>query len=251
MIDLHCHILPNVDDGPDSLELSLKMLEQAHSQGIEAICATPHVDSWANGQTETALHDRINELREAASAKNLPVELYLGSEIYFSLGIENLRQYTFSSINGTGRYWLVEFATDIFPSIVENFVSKSLSWNRIPILAHAERYKFLNMKPKYLRAIIKAGALIQIDAGCFVGQYGKGKAKLAQQLITEGLCHIIASDAHDIDKKSFHLKSAFKAVKALIGSTEAKLLFRDNPRAILEGLDLPAKKSREEKQASA
>ncbi len=251
MIDLHCHILPNVDDGPDSLELSLKMLKQAASQGIEAICATPHVDNWANGQTENALHDRINKLREAASAKNLPVELHLGSEIYFNLGIENLRQYTFSSLNGTGRYWLVEFSNDIFPSIVESFVSKSLSWNRIPILAHAERYKFLYMKPKYLRAIIKAGALLQIDAGSFVGQYGRRKVKLAQQLVTTGSCHIIASDAHDLDKKPFYMRSAFKAVEELVGSTEANLLFRDNPRAILQGLDLPAKKSKEEKQASA
>ncbi len=179
------------------------------------------------------------------------MELHLGSEIYFSLGIENLRQYAFSSLNGTGRYWLVEFSNDIFPSIVENFVSKSLSWNRIPILAHAERYKFLHMKPKYLRAIIKAGALIQIDAGCFVGQYGRRKVKLAQQLVTTGSCHIIASDAHDIDKKSCHMKSAFKEVEKLIGSTETKLLFRDNPRAILEGLNLPAQKPKEKKQASA
>jgi len=248
MVDLHCHVLPGVDDGPDRLEISLKMLEVAASQGVTAVCATPHVDSWADVRTETLLQDRIRQLREAVATKGIPVEVHLGSEIYFGLGIENLRSYSFATLGGTDKYWLVEFSTEIFPAIVENFVLRSMSWGRIPVLAHTERYSFLHHRPQYLKSIIKAGALIQVDAGCFTGMYGKRLLKRSHHLVASGLCHIIASDAHDVDKKPYRMKEAFQVVSELLGSSEAELLFTRNPQAILEGREVVFPKGKPQNQ---
>jgi protein-tyrosine phosphatase len=248
MVDLHCHVLPGVDDGPDKLEISLKMLEVATSQGVTAICATPHVDSWADVRTEALLQDRMRQLRDAVITKGISIELHLGSEIYFGLGIENLRNYSFSTLGGNGKYWLVEFSTDIFPAIVENFVLRSISWGRIPVLAHTERYSFLHSRPKYLTSIVKAGALIQVDAGSFTGLYGKRLLKRSQYLVTSGLCHLVASDAHDVDKKPYRMKQGFQVVSELLGSSEAELLFTRNPQAILEGGDIVFPKGAKQKQ---
>jgi protein-tyrosine phosphatase len=214
------------------------MLSLAASQGVTAICATPHVDSWANSRTETVINERLHQLREAAAAKGISTEIHLGSEIYFGLGIEHLLSHPFSTLGGTGKYWLVEFSTEIFPTIVENFVIRSMSWGRIPILAHAERYSFLHLRPKYLTAIIKAGALLQVDAGSFIGHYGKRLLKRSHYMVISGLCHVVASDAHDVVRKPYRMKEAFQVVAELIGTSEAELLFTHNPQAILQGREI-------------
>jgi protein-tyrosine phosphatase len=235
MIDLHCHVLHGVDDGPDHIDQSLEMLREAAAQGITAICATPHVDSWADGRTEMVLLDRLNRLRDATAKANISVEIILGSEIYFGVGIESIRSYKFSTVGGNGKYWLVEFSSEIFPSIMENFVRKSISWGITPIIAHVERYSLLHLRPKYLKGIVEAGGLLQIDAGCFVGQYGKPLLKRSQQMVTDSYCHLVASDAHDMVKKPNYMKGAYKVIRDLKGPKTANKLFEDNPREILQG----------------
>jgi protein-tyrosine phosphatase len=242
MIDIHCHILHGVDDGPDRIEESIIMLKEAAAQGITAICATPHVDSWADGRTEMLINDRMSQLRERIIKENIPVELILGSEIYFGVGIDSIRSYSFCTLGGTGKYWLVEFSSEIFPSIMENFVITSISWGIIPIIAHVERYSLLHLRPKYLKSIVDAGALLQVDAGCFVGQYGKRLQKRSYQLVTNGFCHIVASDAHGMDKKPIYMKGAYKVVTDLKGPKTAARLFRDNPLAILQGKEIPSRR---------
>ena len=190
------------------------------------------------------LLDRLTKLREAAAKANIPVEIVLGSEIYFGVGIESIRSYKFSTVGGNGKYWLIEFSSEIFPSIMENFVRKSISWGIIPIIAHVERYSMLHLRPKYLKAIIEAGALLQVDAGCFVGQYGKRLQKRSQQMLANGHCHLIASDAHDLVKKPIYMQGAYNAVRGLKGPKTAARLFVDNPREILQGNPIPAHRDR-------
>ena len=113
-----------------------------------------------------------------------------------------------------------------------------MSWGRIPILAHAERYSVLHLRPKYLAGIIKAGALLQVDAGSFIGHYGKRLLKRSHHLVTSGLCHVVASDAHDVDRKPYRMKEAFQMVAELLGTSEAELLFTRNPQAILQGREI-------------
>jgi len=244
MIDLHCHVLHGVDDGPDRIDQSIQLLKEAATQGVSTICATPHVDSWADGRTEMVLTDRLNQLRNAITKHNIKMEIILGSEIYFGVGIESIRSYTFSTLGGNGKYWLVEFSSEIFPSIMENFVIKSMSWGIIPIIAHVERYSLLHLRPKYLKAIADAGALFQVDAGCFVGQYGKRLQKRSEHLVTNGLCHVVASDAHDMVKKPIFMTGAYKAVRDLKGPKTAIRLFHDNPEAILQGMPIPSHRDR-------
>jgi protein-tyrosine phosphatase len=249
MIDLHCHVLHGVDDGPDHIDQSLQMLREAAAQGITTICATPHVDSWADGRTEMVLLDRLNQLRDATAKANIPVEIILGSEIYFGVGIESIRSYRFSTLGGNGKYWLIEFSSEIFPSIMENFVRKSISWGIIPIIAHVERYSLLHLRPKYLKGIADAGGLLQIDAGCFVGQYGKRLQKRSHQMIINGHCHVVASDAHDMIKKPLYMQGAYKVVRDLKGPKTASRLFVDNPREILQGNPIPSHRDRKPHQA--
>ena len=242
MIDIHCHVLHGVDDGPNKIDESLQMLEEAAAQGIKVVCATPHVDSWADGRTEMFLNNRMNQLQEAIVKEGIPVKVILGSEIYFGVGIQSLRSYSFTTLGGNGKHWLVEFTSEIFPSIMENFVIKSMSWGITPIIAHVERYSMLHLRPKYLKAIVDAGALLQVDAGCFVGQYGKRILKRSQNLVNNDYCHVVASDAHDIDKKPNYMKGAYKAVRDLKGPKVAARLFKDNPKAIIDGKEIPSRR---------
>lgn len=191
MIDIHTHILPNVDDGSSDFDTSCKLLELELENGVNKVICTPH-QNYLNLNKELLI-EKFNEFKNKI---NLDIELYLGSEIYYYKGFLNdLENGKLLTINNS-KYILIEFSTSQNTDIIDIVYSIRLK-GYIPIIAHIERYSYLNNED-YLK-IKKEGALIQINASSF--NYTNTK-KIIKYLLKNNLVDFVASDCHDLNRRS-------------------------------------------------
>lgn len=191
MIDIHTHILPNVDDGSSDFDTSCKLLELELENGVNKVICTPH-QNYLNLNKELLI-EKFNEFKNKI---NLDIELYLGSEIYYYKGFLNdLVNDKLLTLNNS-KYILIEFSTSQNTDIIDIVYSIRLK-GYIPIIAHIERYSYLNNED-YLK-IKKEGALIQINASSF--NYSNTK-KIIKYLLKNNLVDFVASDCHDLNRRS-------------------------------------------------
>jgi protein-tyrosine phosphatase len=229
-VDLHCHALPGLDDGPKTDGDAVALLEQAYLSGTAAIVATPHFNfRYAYEPARAAaLVERLE--REAPSA---PL-LFPGCEL--ELNDEALRAFFADppayTLNGS-RYALVEpplrFPPDRIPHLLLRFREAGIT----AILAHPERSPLLQAQPDLAVGWARAGGLMQITASSFLGRMGRRAEALAWDLLEAGLAHFVASDAHDTEKRPPDLRPAFWAVHDRAGREIAARLFTHNPSKVL------------------
>ena len=234
-IDIHSHFLHGVDDGPESLDTSLKMLRRASISGIRAVAATPHIlDSLSPGWEETVLL-RFREICRAVIEERMEIDLYLGSEIYFQFNLPDLVEWSIGSYRGMGVYSLVETSLAQYPKQFEQALDILLSRGKHPIFAHPERVGSLLGDSARIAALAAKGILIQVSAGSLLGDFGRKIETFTWELLEQGAVHCVASDAHDLFDRPFNLDSAWHAVTARCGEDAADLLMYVNPRHILFG----------------
>ena len=234
MIDIHCHVLPDVDDGSESIEESLTMLRKAAAAGIEIVVATPH---FIRGSYELDSLERQQitaDLQKAADENGIKIQVKPGVEYYLAPQIledfHGLEEFT---INNNGKYILVELPMrDIPPSMDELFFNLGVK-GITPILAHPERNAKICQNPNILFDFLMKGCLAQINIGSILGHFGKEIRKTARDLITHRLAHIVASDMHTANSRT--LDQALPAVEKLVGKEQAARMFVETPRQILAG----------------
>jgi len=239
MIDLHAHILPEVDDGPADLEESLEMLREAAEDGIETVCATPHLMEMPSRRQAGLFRERYCELTGAVEAEGLPIRLVLGAEIYFQPGMERLTGHPDLTINGTGRYLLYEFPMQGIPPGADEILFRLVMNGLIPILAHPERNLSVLGDENVLEPLLHAGTLLQINAGSLEGLFGRRVKKCALSLLKKGRAHFIGSDAHNAIDRPVRLSPAVSIAAEVIGPQAAQALVDDHPRCVLDGQPLP------------
>lgn len=241
MIDLHCHILPGVDDGARSLNHAVEMGRRAWDDGIEKIVATPHLFRERLGQSDFAIiQKKREELNGAFREKEIPVQLFPGAEVHIS---HNLMEEICANRNelviNEGSYMFVEFPRDhVFPSVKELFfdvMKEGIS----PIIAHPERNPAFMKNASLLYELVKMGVFIQSNAGSFLGKYGKGTEARAFSLLECRLIHFIASDGHGVRAIPPRLSQAFKSASRVVGDEYAWAMVKDNPEAALDDRRLP------------
>lgn len=240
MIDLHGHYLPGVDDGAENMEASLAMLRLAEADGIEAVAVTPHVCSALNTvKGFAALHRRWAEWRKALPDSGLRIKVVSGAEVYFTSELLSLlkEHRGLLTINDTS-YFLLEFPGDYIYAHSKEFVFKILTEGFIPIISHAERNAEIQRSPAVLRELVKSGALCQVNAGSFRGDFGHASRQCAYKLIQDNLVHVIASDAHDLGSR----KPGLSYVSALLHGVDPDkiALYLDGiPAAIIADEAIP------------
>ncbi|HMK22471.1 MAG TPA: CpsB/CapC family capsule biosynthesis tyrosine phosphatase [Terriglobales bacterium] len=236
MIDIHCHILPEVDDGPQSWEVSMEMCRMAATDGITHIAATPHCNDRYHYDAEYLAHcvRRLQELIGPA-----PV-LTLGCD--FHLSYDNLQkvladpdQYT---IRGS-RYLLVELSDFSIPTQIGDCFLRLGDLGVTPVITHPERNAILRPNPQRVVEFVELGCAVQITANALTGFWGQRVERAARWLLEHEAVHVIASDAHDTKHRVPVLSPARDAVAALCGAKIAEALVEHNPRAILAGQPLP------------
>jgi protein-tyrosine phosphatase len=235
MVDIHCHILPDVDDGSRSWEMTTEMCRIAADDGIRHIVATPHCN-YEFAYDRQRCEAMLGELREASRGH---VEFTIGCDFDFSYenirdAIENPTRYT---INGT-RYLLIEFSNYGIPPNTDEHLFLLISRGMVPIITHPERNPLLVRHPQRVLHLIRAGALVQLTANSITGFWGAHAKSLSEWLLKQGAVHVIASDAHDPWRRRPVLSEARFAVANLVGEDVAEDLVLNNPQAIVDGRPL-------------
>ena len=240
MIDIHNHILPNIDDGSKSTEMSLNMLRYAYEQGITDVVNTVHFQhplflnidhSLGNLQrTAKSLQSKLDECK-------IPIKIHLGCEVFY---YENLLKISNDPLTtmGSGKYMLIEFSPKHIPNSQKQVLFDLKMSGITPIIAHPERYKLVQENFNVLYDWINAGCLIQVDAGSLLGLMGEKAKKSSHLIIKEKCCHILASDAHNDSNRNFCIKDAYNFVKNIIGKKNSDLLVYEHPSSIINGEDL-------------
>ncbi|MGD9898979.1 MAG: tyrosine-protein phosphatase [Calditrichaceae bacterium] len=241
--DIHSHFLFGVDDGARNIDQSLKMLEQAASLDIRNLLATPHATEITEDGVSRQIQDNFKILKDRVLAEKIPVEISLGSELFFSDRIYHWLDYPWATFNGKKRYLLFELPLMAVPDGVSDFIFRCRLRNITPVIAHPERYIRLHDTPETIYEWYRQGCLIQVDAGSLTGQFGGKAAGFSQRLLKAGLCQFIASDAHDLEYRSYKiLAEAYKITLDLMTPEDADRLFKLNPALAVKGgsIDVPS-----------
>ncbi|OFV94974.1 MAG: hypothetical protein A3H28_13085 [Acidobacteria bacterium RIFCSPLOWO2_02_FULL_61_28] len=236
MVDIHCHILPALDDGAAEELVSREMAAMAAADGITQIVATPH--SNYRYQFDPEINQRKRDELQAIIGDSLT--LLLGCDFHLSYeNLEDVRQrpdrYT---INGR-QYLLVEFADISIPPHMDQIFFDLLARKLLPIITHPERNPMLSANPEQVRQWVEAGCFVQVTAGSFLGRFGKRAERSAWQLLRHNMVHFIASDAHNTTSRPPLLSEARRAIAADRGEEAAQALAEANPRAAVDGQPLP------------
>ena len=236
MVDIHCHILPDVDDGPTTWEASTAMCRMAAADGVQHIVATPHAN-YEYEYDRAAHEERLARLRVIAG--NV-VSLSLGCDFHFTY--ENLQgalaepgRYCI----GDTRYLLVEFSDFAIPPTTSDHLKELVKHGITPIITHPERNPILQRHPEQLAEFFQLGALLQVTANALTGRWGKVSRKMAETLLRNGMVHVLASDAHDLRDRKPVLSEGREAAARLVSPEAARALVNDNPRAIISGQPVP------------
>jgi protein-tyrosine phosphatase len=236
MIDVHCHILPGLDDGPESIETSLAMAESAIADGITHVVATPHSSNQYFFD-----YSRVQALREELQEK-IGDRLILATGCDFHLNPENLdalrEDVTRFCINQRD-YLLIEFNEYSIPPAMDQTLHEIQLLGLRPVITHPERNAILRLQTERLAKWVRHGCFIQVTAGSITGVFGPGAQKDALRWVADGLVHIVASDAHNTRGRPLKLQPAFDVVRGQFGEDKARALFVENPMAAFEGRDLP------------
>jgi protein-tyrosine phosphatase len=236
MVDIHCHILPCLDDGAKEEAISIEMAKMAAADGITHVVATPHANYRYKFDPEVNRRKR-DELQKLIGPSPT---LLLGCD--FHLSYENLEDVRVNpgryTINGL-QYLLVEFADSGVPPSMDQVFFDLISRKLVPIITHPERNPLLSQDFQVLQKWIGMGCFVQVTAGSFVGRFGKHIQKISKSLLRYNMVHFIASDAHDTVHRPLQLSEARKAVAQEVDDQAAQAMTEANPRATIEGRMLP------------
>ena len=214
MIDFHNHILPNVDDGSKSMEMTLNMLRTASNQGIKKIINTTHLQHPKMDGKNTDynyIQDITNKVIDKAKSNGINIDIKIASEVYYLPNLCELIDNPLATIN---KYMLIEFHSVIVPNNFEETFFQLKLKGITPILAHPERYRFVQEDINKLEKISEMGVLFQIDAGSLIGNFGVKTRQTSINMLSNGYCHLIGSDAHNDSRRDFCLKDAYSIIRS-------------------------------------
>ncbi len=230
MIDLHCHILPGLDDGSQSLEDSLDMARIAADSGVKVLVTTPHCRSGGAKQVREA----FLELRNAIRENRIPLEIACGMEILGTWNtLELLKEGELLTLNGTRRP-LVEFHFNGDGREETDILNNLCRAGYKPIVAHPERYHYTQRDPGLLNLWYKMGCRFQINKGSLLGRFGQTERELSLALVDRGFASCVASDAHSSRVRTPWMRDVYELLSREFSRNTARWLLNDGPLAILK-----------------
>jgi protein-tyrosine phosphatase len=234
MIDIHCHILPGLDDGARDMEEAVAMCRLAQADGIRTMVATPHCRNGIYRNNEQTILPALAGLEENLKKAGVDLELQAGADIHIHpetvLFLRNNKRLLLG-----GRYFLLELPAQSIPPYTLDFIFKALLAGFIPIITHPERNTVIQNHWKNLEEWVAAGALVQVTAMSLTGSFGRPVKESVYQMVRRGLVHLIATDAHSLKRRPPILSEAVEILAGILGSEKAQAMVKDTPQKVLKG----------------
>lgn len=239
-IDIHSHILYGIDDGSKSIEESINIIKEHIKMGFTDIVVTPHYIE--NSKYETNNIDKENilkTLKQELKKQNININLYLGNEVFVNNNLEELlKKKEIATINNS-KYLLIEFPMNEKPKDINNIIYELKIKGIIPIIAHPERYDYVEKNPNLVLEWIEEGALLQSNYGSIIGVYGSGPQKTIKKLLKKDLIEFLATDIHYPNNKIYlNMDKIRKKIKKLITEERFIELTNTNPKKIIENKEI-------------
>ncbi|MCP1154201.1 tyrosine protein phosphatase [Peribacillus frigoritolerans] len=235
MIDIHCHILPGVDDGSVDMEESFNMAKKAVEAGITHLFATPHHlnEKYVNAKSD--IMDRVERLNESYQQENIPLTIHPGQEVRIHRDIfTSLEKGEILTLDDNGTYLLLELPSGKVPTYTQEVIYELLLKGITPIIVHPERNKELLEDHKLLFELVQEGALTQLTSGSIIGIFGKNVQSFSKKIIEHNLAHFVATDAHNIDTRGFALQQAYETITKAYG-IQRTFYFKENAEQLIKG----------------
>jgi protein-tyrosine phosphatase len=245
-VDIHCHILPGVDDGARDWDESVAMAKLAAADGTTTIIATPHQLGGYSRNQGDAIRHRVAELRQRLADAGVPLEVLPGADVRIDEElVEKLLSGDVLTLGDHGRHVLLELPHELYLPI-EPIVERLARHNLVAILSHPERNEGILRRPAVLESLVECGCLLQITAGSLCGSFGEPCQKLADSLIGSGLVEFVATDGHGASSRRPVMRRAFERVSELAGAEMATALCCVNPALVASGRSVAAGSSKPE-----
>lgn len=234
-VDIHCHILPGIDDGAKDLAQSLAMLDKAISCGTQVMLATPHILPGIFDNTAETIERSYLTLMNALQQRNMPLRIYHAAEVHLSPEI--MLWHGQNKLPLLGRYQdkdvlLLELPHGHVPQGLNSLIKWLTVRNITPLIAHPERNRGIWKEQYLLQQWRRLGCLFQVTAGALLGEFREQAQQVSEHMLQQDLIDVVASDCHGLEKRSPDLSKAFAKVQALAGESRAQRLFVDTPGTI-------------------
>ncbi|WP_246327647.1 CpsB/CapC family capsule biosynthesis tyrosine phosphatase [Candidatus Competibacter phosphatis] len=237
MIDLHCHLLPGIDDGAPDLETALAMARIAVADGIEVIACTPHIYPGLYENNGPAIRQAVIELQRRLVEADIPLRLTYGADTHLAWDlVGGLRSGRVPSLHG-GRYFLLEPPHHVAPPRLEETVFDLLTAGYVPVITHPERLGWIEDHYRTFVELVRKGAWLQVTAGSLTGRFGSTAQYWGERLLDEGWVHILATDSHSAKRRPPLLAEGQCAAERWVGKEEAVHLVGTRPKGILDNIE--------------
>ena len=234
MIDFHSHIIPNIDDGSRNIEETFNLLKEAKEAGFEGIVLTSH---YIEDYYETDVPERdmwVKAISDNLQSKGIDINLYLGNEIYMSSNMMNLLIEGKASTINNSCYVLFEMPLNAEPMNLYDVIYSLQENKLIPVLAHPERYSFVQKEPELIYDLIEKGVLMQANYGSILGQYGEKAQIIVKKFFENNMIHFLGSDVHRQNSIYKRIPNALEEIEKIGGKQKLEELTTINPKLALQ-----------------
>jgi len=236
LIDLHSHLLPGCDDGSTDLAMSLAMARMASADGISTIACTPHILPGVYNNSGPAIRTAVARLAESIAEAGISISLVTGADVHIAPDLDvQLRDGRALTLNDS-RYFLLEPPHHVLPPRLDDLIFGLQAAGYVPILTHPERLSWLEGHYELIRRLVSSSVLMQITAGSVIGRFGRRPRYWAERMLDEGLCHLLATDAHNTEQRAPRMAEARDFVAQRLGDDEAINLVLRRPQGILNNV---------------
>lgn len=241
MIDMHTHILPNIDDGSESMEETIKMLKEAKEAGFTDIITTSHYIENSYDITKRERKNIINEIKSKSDIENINIKLYNGAEAYISNNIYELIEKEELPTLNNSKYLLMELPMNNKVLYLDNVIYSLESKGITPIIAHPERYSYVQKDIKFVEELVERGVLFQANYGSIIGKYGNDASKSVKKLLKKKLIHFLGTDTHKSNSIYTQMNIILKKLEKVTGKEYLELLSVINPEIVINNGNVESK----------
>ncbi|MFR0496457.1 tyrosine-protein phosphatase [Limosilactobacillus reuteri subsp. suis] len=235
MVDLHCHLLPETDDGSKSMEISLRMAHEATENGVTHALLTPHHMNGRYVNHKQNVIQRTKEFQKQINAHNIPLTVFPGQKVRINGQLlEALDKDDILFADTAGKYMMLEFPDDDVPHYTNQMIFDLQQRGIVPVIVHPERNTKIMSEPDLVYQLLQKGCLSQITASSYVGTFGKKVENFSRQLIEAGQGYVFASDAHDLPGRKYEMQQAFEKMRREFG-TKLVYEYKQNAQLIING----------------